>query len=230
MMAGQRRLRHQDWLNTKRVTGGSHTRPRSNRRHGPQWNRSRCSTGRTSRSAGTPEAGRHRCCSSCAGGPAPRTIRPHPGPSRAARPAVPWSDPPECSPMPQAQRSGDNTARRSWNSWLLPWKITRFCETSRGSIARIPAHPVMPARPANGKGPHRAALSLLHSDARQLTAGVFRDTRSTLGVTNTSSSALSLLRLRFLNRLPRNGTSPRNGTLLTLLRSVNSYTPPITTV
>src|SRR6476661_2823190 len=36
-------------------------------------------------------------------------------------------------------------------------------------------------------------------------------TRNTFGVTKTSSSALLLVRLFFLNRLPRIGMSPRNG-------------------
>src|SRR5690606_24175338 len=38
-------------------------------------------------------------------------------------------------------------------------------------------------------------------------------TRRIFGVTNTSSSAFSLLRVLRLNRLPRNGMSPRNGIL-----------------
>ncbi len=94
-----------------------------------------------------------------------------------------------------------------------------------GSCRPPPAHSGLPkSRTAQSR---RSALLLLLLPARgrhhvhQLLA-VPLATRSTFGVTNTSSSALSLLRPRCLNRLPRNGTSPRNGTLLMLLRSVNS--------
>ena len=71
-------------------------------------------------------------------------------------------------------------------------------------------------RQSKRKGP-QAALFRFGSCGDQRLA-----TDNTFGVMKISSSALSFKRPFFLNRLPRNGMSPRNGTLETLERSVNS--------
>ena len=177
---------------------------------------------------------RRQCPDRAGLGQARARLRPAGGRRRAARSAGARSAPPgrRSRPTGLSRRARKASCRREVSSAAAVHRAS-----GRGGAGRVGAQfdrcrrrvgsvtPGMHERPETTKGPEGPfAFSL----RRPLSCAARRG--RTFGVTKISSSALLLVWLRFLNRLPRIGMSPRNGTLDRSCWSLNSYTPPITTV